>query len=147
MFIGIKGHVMTTNKYLLGRRVQGMVPNTPQEFIPGCRGCWEQYDHLLASPHHHRPGGAKQMEGEGGVSGAAGQSLEPTPALHAFRRPGAAPRPSPQPPQLPSWGSLEFKAPRLGSPSGVTSFRDASINTITLSSSTWVTCTGSLCSV
>lgn len=68
MFIGIKGHVMTTNKYLLGRRVQGVVPNTPQELIPGCRGCWEQYDHLLVSPHHHRPGGAKQMEGEGGVS-------------------------------------------------------------------------------
>lgn len=44
-------------------------------------------------------------------------------------------------------GISGVRSPGAGAPSGVTSFREPSINTITMSSFTWITCTGPLCSV
>ena len=51
-----------------GGRCRDWYLTPPWGLIAGCRGCWGQWDHLLGVFLHHRPGGAKQTEGEGGVS-------------------------------------------------------------------------------
>lgn len=56
MFIVVKGHVRTTNECLLGRRVQGMVPNTPRDSFLNVEVAGSSRIICWACLHHHRPG-------------------------------------------------------------------------------------------
>lgn len=56
MFIGVKEHVMTTNECLLGRRVQGIVPNTPRDSFLNVEIAGSSRIICWACLHHHRPG-------------------------------------------------------------------------------------------